>query len=66
MCIRDRFQGTVGRYVLPGADGPTLFASIREQIFTLPDDYVVYPGHGDATEVGYEKQYNPFVGEGAQ
>lgn len=60
------FQGSVGRYDLPGADGPTLFASIREQIFTLPDDYVVYPGHGDATQVGYEKQYNPYVGEGAE
>jgi len=60
------FQGSVGRYDLPGADGPTLFASIHEQIFTLPDDYVVYPGHGEATQVGYEKQYNPYVGEGAQ
>lgn len=60
------FQGSIGRYDLPGADGPTLLRSIREQILTLPDDYVVYPGHGEPTEVGYEKQYNPYVGEGAQ
>jgi glyoxylase-like metal-dependent hydrolase (beta-lactamase superfamily II) len=56
------FRGSIGRYDLPGAHGPTLLASIREQIFTLPDDYVVYPGHGEATEIGYEKQWNPFVG----
>lgn len=56
------FQGSVGRYDLPSADGPTLFSSIREQILTLPDDYAVYPGHGAATQVGYEKLYNPYVG----
>jgi len=60
------FQGSVGRHDLPGADGPTLFRSIREQLFSLPDDYVVYPGHGSATEIGYERQYNPFVGAQAQ
>lgn len=59
------FQGSVGRYDLPGADGPTLFASIREQIFALPDEYAVYPGHGAATQVGYEKLYNPYVGADA-
>ena len=40
------FQGSIGRFDLPGADGPTLFRSIREQLLTLPDDYTVYPGHG--------------------
>jgi hydroxyacylglutathione hydrolase len=59
------FQGSVGRYDLPLADGPTLFRSIREQLFTLPDDYLVYPGHGGATTIGEEKLYNPFVGEAA-
>jgi hydroxyacylglutathione hydrolase len=59
------FQGSVGRYDLPLADGPTLFRSIREQLFTLPDDYVIHPGHGPATTVGEERAYNPFVGEAA-
>jgi hydroxyacylglutathione hydrolase len=59
------FQGSVGRFDLPLADGPTLFRSIREQLFTLPDDYLVYPGHGGATTIGEEKLYNPFVGEAA-
>lgn len=60
------FQGSIGRFDLPGADGPTLFRSIREQLFTLPDDYQVYPGHGGATTVGHERIHNPFVGEQAQ
>ncbi len=57
------FQGSIGRFDLPGADGPTLLRSIREQLLTLPDDYVVYPGHGPATEIGFERQHNPYVGE---
>lgn len=59
------FDGSVGRYDLPGADGPTLFRSIREQLFTLPDDYTVLPGHGGATTIGNERVYNPFVGQDA-
>ncbi len=59
------FRDSIGRYDLPGADGPTLFASIRAQLFTLPDDYTVYPGHGPATTIGYERAHNPFVGERA-
>lgn len=59
------FQGSIGRYDLPGADGPTLFHSIREQLFTLPDDYIVYPGHGAATTIGTERLTNPFVGQHA-
>lgn len=60
------FQGSIGRYDLPLADGPTLLRSIREQLFTLPDDYLVYPGHGPATTIGDERRHNPFVGETAQ
>jgi glyoxylase-like metal-dependent hydrolase (beta-lactamase superfamily II) len=59
------FRDSIGRYDLPGADGPTLLASIRAQLFTLPDDYTVYPGHGPATTIGYERAHNPFVGERA-
>jgi glyoxylase-like metal-dependent hydrolase (beta-lactamase superfamily II) len=59
------FLGSVGRYDLPGADGPTLFRSIREQLFTLPDDYTVLPGHGSATTIGDERVHNPFVGKAA-
>lgn len=56
------FQGSIGRFDLPLAHGPTLLKSIREQLLTLPDDYVVYPGHGPATTIGEERESNPFVG----
>ncbi len=59
------FQGSIGRFDLPGADGPTLLRSIREELFTLPDDYTVYPGHGSPTTIGAERIFNPFVGERA-
>lgn len=58
------FRGSIGRYDLPLADGPTLLRSIHEQILTLPDDYVVYPGHGEPTTIGAERESNPFVGRG--
>ncbi|MBP8110667.1 MAG: MBL fold metallo-hydrolase [Caldilineaceae bacterium] len=60
------FRDSVGRFDLPGADGPTLFQAIRSQLFTLGDDYVVYPGHGMATTIGRERLHNPFVGQHAQ
>ena len=59
------FQGSIGRFDLPLADGPTLLASIHTQILTLPDDYTVYPGHGAATTIGHERIHNPFVGAAA-
>lgn len=59
------FQGSIGRFDIPLADGPTLLKSIREQLFTLADAYTVYPGHGPATTIGQEKRHNPFVGEQA-
>lgn len=55
------FAGSVGRYDLPGADGATLARSIREQIYTLPDDTTLYPGHGPETTVGWERCHNPYV-----
>lgn len=54
------FQQSIGRTDLPGGDHNTLIKSIHQKIFTLPDDVVVYPGHGDTTTVGEEKVSNPF------
>ena len=55
------FQGSIGRTDLPGGDFNTLIQSIRTRLFTLPDEVVVYPGHGPSTSIGYEKKYNPFL-----
>jgi len=55
------FQGSIGRTDLPGGDFPTLEKSIRERIYTLPDETVIVPGHGPNTTVGHEKATNPFV-----
>lgn len=55
------FQGSIGRTDLPMGNFETLSASIREKIYTLPDNTMVYSGHGEATTVGVEKKTNPFV-----
>jgi len=55
------FAGSVGRTDLPGGDFATLEKSIRSQIYTLPDETKVFPGHGPATTVGEEKRNNPYV-----
>ena len=54
------FEGSVGRTDLPGGDFNTLIDSIHRKLFTLPDDVVVYPGHGRVTTLGEEKISNPF------
>jgi glyoxylase-like metal-dependent hydrolase (beta-lactamase superfamily II) len=59
------FAGGVGRWDLPGGDGPLLFQGIQEKIFPLGDDITVLPGHGPATKIGIERQTNPYVGENA-
>lgn len=56
------FAGSIGRSDFPDSDPAALFASIREKLFTLPDDALVLPGHGPATTIGREKRTNPFVG----
>ena len=56
------FYRSVGRTDLPGGDGNTLRASIRKKLFTLPEDTVVYPGHGQSTTIGAEQRGNPFIG----
>jgi glyoxylase-like metal-dependent hydrolase (beta-lactamase superfamily II) len=55
------FAGSVGRVDLPGGDAATLVQSIRQQLLTLPDDTIVYPGHGAETTIGRERATNPFV-----
>lgn len=57
------FKGSIGRTDLPGGNFNILINSIRTKIFTLPDDTLVYPGHGPETTVGAEKKYNPFFGK---
>ena len=55
------FDSSVGRTDLPGGDMSVLISSIMNQIYTLPDETVLYPGHGSSTLVGKEKISNPFV-----
>jgi len=55
------FHLGVGRADLPGGNGRMLLQSIKERLFTLPDNTVVYPGHGPSTTIGLEKRRNPFV-----
>lgn len=57
------FAGSIGRTDLPGGNHRQLLDGIRQQIFTLPDDYAVLPGHGPATTVGREKRTNPFFSD---
>lgn len=58
------FQGSVGRVDLPGGKAEDLEKSIRNELYSLADDYTVYPGHGDPTTIGAEKRSNYFVYEG--
>jgi glyoxylase-like metal-dependent hydrolase (beta-lactamase superfamily II) len=68
-CRKDRFLiagdtlffNSIGRTDLPRGDHETLLNSIREQIFPLGDDVVVYAGHMGETSIGFEKKYNPFL-----
>ncbi len=57
------FRMSVGRTDLPGGDSETLLQSIQQQVFTLPEQTRLLPGHGRETTVGYEKHNNPFVKE---
>jgi glyoxylase-like metal-dependent hydrolase (beta-lactamase superfamily II) len=54
------FQGSIGRCDLPGGSQRLLVAGIRQKLFSLPDETIVYPGHGGFTTVGEEKRSNPF------
>ena len=52
------FFRSVGRSDLPGGNGDKLVKSVTETLYALPDNVVVYPGHGQETSIGYEKKYN--------
>jgi hydroxyacylglutathione hydrolase len=55
------FRESIGRTDLPGGHHQTLLNSIRTQLFVLPDETIVYSGHGPATTIGHEKKHNPFL-----
>ena len=55
------FFESIGRTDLPGGNHAQLLKSIKAQLFVLPDETVVYSGHGQATTIGHEKKNNPFL-----
>ena len=55
------FAGSIGRTDFEGGSFEMLERSVREQVYTLPDETIVYPGHGPATTVGKEKRSNPYI-----
>jgi len=55
------FAESIGRTDLPTGNFPLLMNSIKTKLFTLPENYTVYPGHGPTTSIGYEKMNNPFI-----
>lgn len=55
------FCGSIGRSDLEGGDEIQEIDSIKNKLFTLPDEVIVYPGHGSSTTIGYEKQYNYYI-----
>jgi hydroxyacylglutathione hydrolase len=55
------FQGSIGRTDLWGGSYPEIIRSIREKLLLLPDDTIVYPGHGATTTIGQERESNPFL-----
>jgi glyoxylase-like metal-dependent hydrolase (beta-lactamase superfamily II) len=55
------FCESIGRCDLPGGSFETIDRSIKTKLYTLPEDTIVYPGHGSTTDIGHEKKYNPFV-----
>jgi glyoxylase-like metal-dependent hydrolase (beta-lactamase superfamily II) len=55
------FRESIGRTDLPGGDHDTLLNSIRKKLYTLPDETLVYNGHGMPTRIAHEKQHNPFI-----
>jgi hydroxyacylglutathione hydrolase len=57
------FAGSIGRTDLPGGDYDTLISSIQNNLFSLPENTTVWPGHGASTTILEEKKYNPFFND---
>ncbi len=55
------FYGSIGRTDLPTGDFDSLMESIKNSLWTLGEDYTVYPGHGPETSIGFEQRNNPFL-----
>jgi hydroxyacylglutathione hydrolase len=55
------FKNSIGRTDLPGGDYNTIITSIRTKLLTLPENVMVFPGHGPSTTIGDELNYNPFL-----
>ena len=55
------FEESVGRSDFPTSSTSELVRSVREKLFVLPDETIVYPGHGDITTIRHEKEYNPYA-----
>ena len=55
------FQGSIGRSDLPGGSHQALVQAVSSRLLSLPDDTVVYPGHGPSTTIAYERQFNPYL-----
>jgi hydroxyacylglutathione hydrolase len=70
-CVRQKmvfsgdtlFQSSIGRSDFPGGNGAQLIKSIQDALLTLPQDTVVYPGHGPSTSIADEKTGNPFLND---
>ncbi len=57
------FYRSLGRTDFPLGDHQTLLRSVRDVLFSLPDETIVYPGHGPETTIGDERRHNPFIGD---
>lgn len=65
ICGDTLFRGSIGRTDLPGGNHELLLSKIKTVLFTLPEETVLYPGHGPETTIAFEKINNPFVGKNA-
>ena len=55
------FAGSIGRTDLPGGSLESLLSSLKNKVLKLPDDFVIYPGHGPSSTIGVERRLNPFI-----